>query len=283
MSTDYRWIARHAVERARNELITGDPDRLPYAALELRYAMEALTYDKAQSYKDEVPPDLYRTWQPRKLVEYITEFDDKAYLSSSLAFGVEDIQGEPAKVMQPLGTATAFTMKDLKAHYDAIGSILHIPTFHQIKEGKAPDRERLRERCERCVNVLEGVLASPIWNANFGLFAELECIRCQFPIKKRLTPGFTEPVDARCINCGAEYTVTDEGPGKTAWLPKAHKIPCPTPECSETVVLWNDRLRPGTAWKCEGCGKGYMLVLSIQDWSPGDSPEAESVGDDSHL
>src|SRR5260370_13914842 len=37
---------------------------------------------KAQSYREEVPADLYRTWQPRKLVEYVTEIDPSAYLSS---------------------------------------------------------------------------------------------------------------------------------------------------------------------------------------------------------
>lgn len=267
-TTDYRWIARQALEHVRNELSTDSPERLPYAALELRYAMEALTYDKAQSYKDEVPADLYRIWQPRKVVEYITEIDDKAYLSSSLSVGVEDEPGKPAKVMQPLGTETVLTMKDLKDHYDAMGSMLHIPTLHQIEQGKVPDRQRLRERCEQCVGVLEAVLASPVWNANLGFFAELECIRCQFPIKKRLPPGYTEPVDARCINCGAEYSVTDEGEKQTGWRAKVREIECPTTDCTEKVGLWEDELRPGTAWKCVGCGESYMLTLSIGKRSP---------------
>jgi hypothetical protein len=95
------------------------------------------------------------------VVEYISEIDDKAYLSSSLSFGIEDEPGKPARVMQPLGTETALTMKDLKASYEAMGSLLHIPTLHQIEQGKVPDKERLRERCDRRVDVVETVLALP--------------------------------------------------------------------------------------------------------------------------
>src|SRR5437016_5528786 len=101
MSIDYRWLAREALARSKNEICTDDPDRLPYAALELRKAMEALTYDKAQSYKDEAPADLYKKWQPPKVVNYITEIDEHAFQSSSLSLGVEEKPGKPAKVMKP--------------------------------------------------------------------------------------------------------------------------------------------------------------------------------------
>jgi len=59
MKIDYRELARRAVARARTEIESVDPDRLPYAALELRNAMEAITYSRAESYKDELPLDLY--------------------------------------------------------------------------------------------------------------------------------------------------------------------------------------------------------------------------------
>jgi hypothetical protein len=278
MSTDYRSIARRALERARNELNTGNADRLPYAALELRYAMEALTYDRARTYQDEVPPEFYRTWEPRKVVDYITEIDDKAYLSSLLSVGLEDEPGKPAKVMQPLGTETALTMKDLKRHYQAMGSFLHMPTLHQIEQGSVPGKDRIRERCEKCATVLEGVLVSPIWNADVGVFATVECVRCQFPIRKRLRPGLTEPVEARCIECGAEYVVTQEGEGKTAWQPDAQQRECMTPGCPEKVLLWPDELKVGTWWKCPGCGERYGLGLSI-----GKLPKEEAVEEPSEI
>ena len=52
-------------ERAANSN-SNDDERPPYAVLELRFAMEAITYDRAQAFKDDLPFEEYSTWQPRK-------------------------------------------------------------------------------------------------------------------------------------------------------------------------------------------------------------------------
>jgi hypothetical protein len=39
MSPDFRHSAREALARARAEIAAGDPDRVKYAALELRFAL----------------------------------------------------------------------------------------------------------------------------------------------------------------------------------------------------------------------------------------------------
>lgn len=91
MRMDYRDTARHALARAKTELASGDPDRLVYAALEIRKAMEAVTYGRAKSYEDEIPKVQYRTWQPRKIVEYLTKIDPKAVIGSSVAVGLRGI------------------------------------------------------------------------------------------------------------------------------------------------------------------------------------------------
>src|SRR5437867_1615135 len=44
---NFRHLARQSLARAKTELATNDAQRLRYAALELREAMEALTYDRA--------------------------------------------------------------------------------------------------------------------------------------------------------------------------------------------------------------------------------------------
>jgi hypothetical protein len=62
---NYRHESRQALKRACAALESNDDQDLKYAALELRMAMESLTYDRAKAYKDEFPPDEYETWQPR--------------------------------------------------------------------------------------------------------------------------------------------------------------------------------------------------------------------------
>lgn len=68
--------------------------------IKLRNAMEALTYDRARGYTDELPASEYETWQPRKLLQ--TLLDAYADVNSTLKFGIEDAPGEPAKVMDLL-------------------------------------------------------------------------------------------------------------------------------------------------------------------------------------
>ncbi len=51
---NYRNDARNSLKRAIAELAQADDERLKYAALELRMTMEALTYDRALAYKDEL-------------------------------------------------------------------------------------------------------------------------------------------------------------------------------------------------------------------------------------
>lgn len=53
---NYRSDARTHLTDAIEELAVGEDRRLKYAALELRMAMEAVTYDRALAYKDELPP-----------------------------------------------------------------------------------------------------------------------------------------------------------------------------------------------------------------------------------
>jgi len=91
----YRNDARAAQKRARTELDAGDDERLKYAALELREAMEALTYDRAATYNAELPTAAYDTWQPRKVMELLLEIDPNADKDSSLAVGLEETPGIP--------------------------------------------------------------------------------------------------------------------------------------------------------------------------------------------
>lgn len=51
----YRSIARAARIRAKEELDSLDDNRLRYAALELRTAMEALVYERVLVYEAELP------------------------------------------------------------------------------------------------------------------------------------------------------------------------------------------------------------------------------------
>ena len=82
---EYRTIAREALDRAKRELEGGDLVRVRYAALEIRDALEAVTYERAALYKDQLPITLYDKWTPQELLAFLVEMDPKAELATSNA------------------------------------------------------------------------------------------------------------------------------------------------------------------------------------------------------
>lgn len=266
--SNFRHFARESLKRARTELAADDPHRLRYAALELRDAMEALTYDRAHAFRDEIPPEEYATWQPRKLMALLVDIDPLIGMTSTIAVGREEKYGKtaPQRNMKLLGTDVVFTLAELKDHYDALGSYLHIPSLQQLRASKMPDPEKLRKRCETVADAVEGVLNSRVWNVTLGNFATLDqCLNeeCKKRVRKRIPVG-KDVLDVQCFECKAEYTLALEPDGSVLWTPKTADVACSTRGCPEKMTLWSHELVPGTSWRCRGCGEHNELVVSVE-------------------
>jgi hypothetical protein len=258
---NFREMARQHLARAKAELASNNPDRLRYTALEVRFAMETITYDRAYAYKDEIPPQEYSTWQPRQVLDYLTQIDPNAALTSTISVGREETYGVAPQRMTMIGTDVVLTIQDLKKHYNAIGAYLHPPTLDKINDPSAHDPARLRQRCEDCIGILERVLSSPVWNVTLGAFSEMTCERCGKLVRRRLNPN-GKPAAAECFECGAAYTV-EQTSDNVAWRPDVIREPCPSQGCLEKATLWRDEVKPGTHWTCHGCGKSYEITLGI--------------------
>ncbi|WP_375157934.1 hypothetical protein [Bradyrhizobium sp. RDT46] len=271
---NYRHLARESLTRAKAELATQDLHRLRYAALELRDAMEAVTYDRALAFKDEIPPEEYRTWQPRKLMAVLVDIDPSIGMTSTIAVGIESECGKQAENLEILGTDQVLTLKDIKSHYDAIGSHLHMPSLEQLEAGKIADPAKLRTRCEAVVAALESVLGSPVYNVTLGNFAQLtECMNeaCRRPVRKRIPHGKTE-IEAECFECKAIYTLVAHPGGAVEFKPKTTLVGCPSEGCSETFPLWPHELTPGTHWRCR-CGSHNGIALGAHKIEEGPAGE----------
>lgn len=167
--------------------------------------------------------------------------------------------------MQVRGADTVFTLANLKAHYDAIGSYLHMPSLEQLQTRKIPDITKLRERCEKVVGLVEAVLSSPVWNCTLGVFATLaQCMNedCKKPVRKRIPVG-RESLEVQCFECKAEYILTAQPDGRVLWQPRQTLAPCSTPDCPEKMALWAHEIMPGAHWHCRGCGAHNGITLSV--------------------
>jgi hypothetical protein len=258
---DFRALARQALSAARIELDSSDPARLAYAALRLRMAMEALTYERAHAYRGLLPPEQCEAWQPKKMMQALLDLDPLADQGGTLFVGLEDTPGVPAKEMSPVGTENVLGLKPIKRHYDALGSFLHLPTAKQMRSGTAVDPSTIRERCTEAIAAIELALSSGVYNLVMGRDISFDCLRCSASIVRR-TPLVHFEFETRCGDCGASYWMQGDGsecvtctpPGKAA-------IACLKDGCLGKHDLWIDEYKEGTTWECEKCGAPHKLVL----------------------
>lgn len=257
-TSDYRHLARASLKRSIELQEAGEDHSLVYAALELRKAMEALTYERARAFKDDFPPSEYATWRPKDVMSVLLEIDGNADKNSSLSIGEEEEYGKGSNKMEPLGTETVLNMATIKKNYAAIGSYLHIPTIEHLSEGKGPDFKKLRKRCENLSDYLAKVLDSPVWGLVFRNHAQFKC-ECGVTIRRHLPHG-SPPKIIHCFDCVASYTLTDLGNGKVNTEPLQSEIKC---SCGQSTFLWRRDVTPGTSWPCDACSKTIRIGLGI--------------------
>lgn len=259
---NYRRLAREHLKAATEQLETRDDSALKYAALELRMAMEAVTYDRAAAFKEEFPTEEYDTWQPKKVMTVLLEIEPTADKDSTIAFGLEEEYGVPVKQMTSLGTETVLNMGVLKKHYDALGSFLHILTIKSTKAGKALNHGKLRKRCEEIKMYLDKVLSSPVFNPTLGVFVSIECTECGKKIRKRI-PQDETTIKVECSNCVASYQVSSSSDNQSVWTPMQQEIECANKECMKKIVVWEREIRLGAKWICPECKGQNSVVLGV--------------------
>lgn len=276
--TNFRHEARQALDLARAQLATGQTDYLKYAALELRMAMEALTYDRAEAYAAELPPSEYDMWQPKKLLQQLLDIDPFADKDSTISYGMEEEYGIQPAVMNALGPEKVLNLATLKKHYDALGSHLHMPTIKQLSQGKGPDTAKLAKRCGEIADFIADVLASSVFNSTLGVFAQMPCDECGAIIRKRMPFG-VESLEARCFECPASYTLEGGADGQVTWKPQQHELRCRFPGCDTPAVIWDHELEPGRQWTCQRCSSTNLICLGVMLGSSPAGPEPKPGGE----
>lgn len=259
MST-YRPKARISLKSAFAELSSNDDQRLKYAALELRMAIESVTYDRALAYKDEFAPQEYETWQPKKIMLVLLKLDPNADIDSTLSFGLEPELGEPPLTMASMGSESVCNLSMIKKHYDALGSFLHVPSMKHV--GSPIDYVKMRKRCEVIANALEKVLASPVFNVTLGSFARFDCGVCKIPIRKRMSPKI-ESLNCNCFDCKASYTLTRLSDGRVQIDPHEEEIRCANKKCDHIIVVQRREIEQDGHWKCTKCNGLNIFKLSL--------------------
>lgn len=259
---DYRHEARLALDRAKEYIKINDIYSIRYAALELRMSLEALIYQTAKKYEEELPERDIDTWQPRQLLIKLIEVDPNADKGVSVAIGIEEKYGQPAKEMNFIGNERVLSLADIKKYYDRLGSYLHTPTIKQIKNDKIPSKEKIQADCDGLATIIGEVLSSTIFNFDFKRMMRWECTQCQSKIVRRV-PDDKKAFLVNCTKCSASYNIQLTDEDSSHFIPLTKKVPCANSDCQEITDIWINDIKLNEQWICEHCNANNIFVLAV--------------------
>jgi hypothetical protein len=245
------------LERAKHLLASHDPAALRYACLELRFCLEAVTYEKLGAYASRLPADVLSRWQPPQAVAALLEFEGEAGEEYTIAVGVR--RGEETGPLEVIGEHRTFTSAWLRKHYHKLGSLLHVPNANSLSTPAWSDATKgLREYLEVVVEECERVVGSSI-TFTLAPIVEFTCQLCQRRIvanaenaKRR---GRVTCLDAACA---AEHVVVTSEDGALYCRLDGGVFPCQ--ECGQKELIPIRLQAEGHEFVCAKCGRRHKLV-----------------------
>lgn len=266
---DYLTLAREALARAEVLLEEGEGERPIYAALELRRAFEALVYENALRFTDELVGEDYAVWQPAQLLERLIEIDPVA--DAELGLSMQDpITGE----WIDLGWQRRVGLKALKKRYYALGNHLHTPALAQMMRGRRQKRASLLKLCKECAELIGNDLNASLRVGRMAIFgnATFECHECGTTIRRMLNalhtprnraPGTKKFIVAKCTKCIASYEIRSHGTDGFLRREQRWSGNCPYPDCEGVHIKWAREVKEGMESSCPYCGRKSVFLQTF--------------------
>lgn len=264
MDYNFRHRAQEALIRAKKEIHSNDIHRIKYAALELRFCIEALTYDRAKLFYEDLSDSDFEVWQPTKLFQTILEIEPLADMSGELRFQDLDENSNNYNEWISLGSENFFNLNKVKKSYSALGNFLHEKTLKNIKlEGSSEDKnEKIKNKCLTIIEELEAAINSPIYNVNIKSHVKLKCLVCNNIIIKRVKlNGEDTIVDCSCkASYFLKYEKNNDGFIATR---RGYKVKCIKTSCSGKNFVPYESFKQGYSFTCQNCQEVYEISLGL--------------------
>jgi hypothetical protein len=226
--------AHECASAARRVLESGEGRNLRYAALEIRIAIERLFYVLLPHYRDELPDDIVKLWQPRQIIDAL--IDCNPFIESHQQATIGLPGGGPGKPLF-VGAYKPVTRKLLRQYYHRLGSYLHA-----FVDGSAPAESKLRATIMGAVERVEEHCRETTVIANVGPYITVACV-CVRELKRSFF-ALTANQSIRCPDpeCGTVYDLAAMAPAmQTAWTLRTEPYVCA--ECKHTTPIGVHELR----------------------------------------
>lgn len=238
-------------------------------------ALEAITYDNAVKYVEELTPKELEAWQPPQLLDTLIKLDPIA------AVGLEmQVQRDDGTWLS-FGKSHRIALSDLRKLYNSLGSHLHSPSIKQVLNGKGRNSISMRDACVKVIELVTQVLDAPLIDVDFKIFGSFsaDCPGCGTAIKRRLNalhqPSKERKIDSmvvECPSCLASFDVLLGGPGAYKWAERRQEIKCGHLDCGKPIHIWMRQFKDGVDVPCASCGRKSSirqgLIVTASDALP---------------
>lgn len=205
-ANSYRKIAQQHFRKCKILLEENSGDAYRYACLELRMAIEALTYGLMAIYRPELDQLALRKWQPAKLLRELLNIDPS--VENPPIFSIQN--PEDGTWNQVLEKEKRLSAKWLNKAHNALSSFLHV----QMTDPRLGSEEcitvaktKLGEYCSE----LETALSSRSWNTMFRDESWSYPCECGNSIVRRKKHVGLDYV-FKCTECPRQYdSFTEDG------------------------------------------------------------------------
>jgi hypothetical protein len=248
-----------SLERAKKLLTQNDDSVLRYVCLELRFCMEAITYEKLNAYSAYVPAKVFKKWQPSHAMKMLLQFEPHADEGFSLYISPESAPGKPTGNWSNIGEHRTFKLRWLTKTYNKLGSYLHMPQNRDSVDEEAEDSDEIRKELQEISTEISRVLDGDIISMTLASRIRFKCQACnQTSVVHEGV--LSETHQATCIypQCGAEYFATKETTGEWQFKMKAMSFNCLN--CGTTSWLQSHNLDIGTKFKCRRCAEVHRII-----------------------
>jgi len=199
---DYRARARGHHETALRLLASGSAEDLRFACLSLRSTIEALAYDMVQLYRNDLPPETVKTWQPNKVLAELADLDPGCQGTMKIEVG---------PVASDEGPTITFVDRRLTSdwvneHYHKLGNFIHENTIYDVEQGRDGSQPKIRDRAERIAKDLGEIIESNGWNFRMTFDCDKPCV-CGGAFVFKFSPH-QRSCRARCSGCDAYCEAT---------------------------------------------------------------------------
>ncbi len=252
------------IQRAQEHLGSGDRDRLVYACLELRFALERIAYQKLQLRLDKITIEEIAAWQPRRAMDRLMELvDEHLERDATISVAEEKQAGDTGEAKYvPLGAVKGVSPRELGRHWQKLGSFVHV----QMPKKKGdrpptPDEASLRTYIQKVIEYIEEV-TSTRFDFHFSQNVTFACGKCgQRIVRNRDLLKEEAVVQCQNPNCNASY-VTRLTDGEFGFEP--YQIPLDCRSCGQTAYIEANVFREmkpdeGRIVVCDNCGTRHLV------------------------